>query len=151
MHYLLPKSIIFYIINELLIAPFTFGIHEVFDIPIESDISRDGIPSSTKFVMQIIFLLLVEDFFFYIIHRFLHWRVIYPYIHKWHHEHKITIAITANFAHPIEFIANLLSSAVGTFFLGKHIHMTTVWTWYAIRILESVEGHSGYDFTWSIS
>ena len=95
--------------------------------------------------------MLVEDFVFHMSHRFLHWRHIYPYIHKLHHEHKVTIAIAVNYAHPLEFIfGNLLPAAVGTIILGKHMHITTVWAWYVFRTLESIEGHSGYDFTWSI-
>lgn len=94
--------------------------------------------------------MLCDDFFFYLTHRTLHLPRIYPHIHKIHHEHKVTICIAAQYAHPIEFIfGNCLTIATGPFILGKRMHLVTLLTWYAIRGVESVEGHSGYEFPWS--
>ena len=150
-NYLLPKSIGIYFLNMLVIAPFTYTAHELLNIPIEYDISLEGIPSRGVFLGQLIFCAMMEDFTFHMSHRALHWKVIYPYIHKVHHEHKTTIAISANYAHPIEFIfGNILPTAVGAIILGPRCHITTVWMWFALRTYESTEGHSGYDFPWSI-
>ena len=33
--------------------------------------------------------------------------------------------------------------------LQKHIHLYTVFVWNFIRISESIDMHSGYDFSWS--
>ena len=33
--------------------------------------------------------------------------------------------------------------------LGNTVHLTTILIWYIIRILETIGGHSGYDFPWS--
>ena len=95
--------------------------------------------------------MIVEDFTFHLSHRLLHWKAIYPYIHKVHHEHKVTIAAAANYAHPIEFLfGNVLPTAAGTLILGPKIHITTSLTWYVLRSMESTEGHSGYEFSWSM-
>ena len=149
--YLKPKSIAVYVINMLIIAPFTFTYNEILGIPLDFDVSREGIPNRSVFIGQIIFCMMCEDFFFHMSHRILHWKAIYPYIHKTHHEHKITICITTNYAHPLEFIfGNILTTASGVIILGSRIHITTIWIWYMIRTLESTEGHSGYDFPWSV-
>merc|ERR1719148_553635 len=97
------------------------------------------------------FCIMMEDLCFHFSHRTLHLPAFYPYIHKIHHEHKVTTAIATNHAHPIEFIfGNILPTAIGTIILGKNCHITTVWFVYFLRTLESIEGHSGYDWSWSI-
>ena len=79
----------------------------------------EDLPNVYKFTASIVFCALLEDFTFYCSHRFLHWKVIYPYIHKIHHEHNTTVTIAAEYAHPIEFIlGNMLPTAVGPLILG---------------------------------
>ena len=56
----------------------------------------EGIPaSSAKMVGQVLFCMLVEDFAFHMLHRTLHHPLLYPYVHKLHHEHKVTISLAA--------------------------------------------------------
>ena len=94
--------------------------------------------------------MLIEDLSFHCSHRTLHSKVLYPYVHKMHHEHKATFSLASYYAHPIEFIfGNLVPIALPVFILGTRMHYTTALTWYVLRSLESVEGHSGYDFSWS--
>ena len=92
----------------------------------------------------------MEDLTFHFSHRLLHQKWIYQYIHKIHHEHKVTIGWAAQYAHPIEFVfGNLLPGAMGPLILGKKIHFTAAFTWYHLRFIESAEGHCGYEFSWS--
>eukprot|EP00515_Schizochytrium_aggregatum_P006534 CAMPEP_0202072418 /NCGR_PEP_ID=MMETSP0964-20121228/2408_1 /ASSEMBLY_ACC=CAM_ASM_000500 /TAXON_ID=4773 /ORGANISM="Schizochytrium aggregatum, Strain ATCC28209" /LENGTH=393 /DNA_ID=CAMNT_0048639447 /DNA_START=183 /DNA_END=1364 /DNA_ORIENTATION=+ len=44
------------------------------------------------------------DFYSYWIHRILHMRWIYKYVHKWHHRYKAPTAFGAFAIHPIEYI-----------------------------------------------
>lgn len=39
---------------------------------------------------------------------------------------------------------------MGVLILKPNMHFMTAFTWYSLRYIESVEGHSGYDFSWSI-
>ena len=48
--YLKPKSIAVYVINMLIIAPFTFSYNEILGIPLDFNVSKDGIPNRTVFV-----------------------------------------------------------------------------------------------------
>ena len=93
--------------------------------------------------------MLVEDCLFHFIHKFLHWRVIYPYIHKVHHEYRSSIGLAAEHFHPIEYILASLPSVVGAKILGKKMHAYTFLAWSFVRIVEIVDGHSGYEFPWN--
>merc|ERR1712232_1066976 len=87
---------------------------------------------------------------FYWSHRFLHLRFIYPYVHKLHHTYRTTIAIASEYAHPIEFaLGNLLPMSVGPTILGEKVHILAVFAWYAVRTGETLDGHCGYEFSWS--
>lgn len=61
-------------------------------------------PSFPLYLFQFIVLVLLEDFFFYLNHRFLHMDFIYKYIHKQHHENVEVITISCFYTHPLEFI-----------------------------------------------
>ena len=52
--------------------------------------------------------------------------------------------------HPVDaFFGALLPSAIGPAVLGPNMHYATYLTWGMLRILESTDGHSGYEFPWS--
>lgn len=80
----------------------------------------------------------------------LHTKWLYQKIHKIHHKHISTLFYAYAAAHPLEYIfGNVLPTVVGVLILGKNIHVTTVIGWYIARSFETLEGHCGYDFSWS--
>jgi len=93
----------------------------------------------------------IEDFYFYWVHRFLHWNAIYKYIHKQHHLHAAPFGMAAEYAHPIETVFLGVGSVLGPIiFAYTHgMHLVTLYIWLAIRLLQTVEVHSGYNFPWS--
>jgi len=94
--------------------------------------------------------MLIEDFAFYWSHRFLHLDFIYPYIHKIHHEYIHTVSVASEFCHPIEFLfGNVLTTNIGPLILGKNVHYATFLMWIILRLGETSDGHSGYEFSWS--
>lgn len=100
--------------------------------------------------LQIVFFMLIEDFVFYWAHRTFHRPSLYKKIHKTHHEFVVPTAIAALYAHPLEFvIANSLPVMAGPFLLcllGVPVHLGTLWIWLFVRVLETLDGHSGYNF-----
>lgn len=53
------------------------------------------LPSFTTIAWKIPVFFVIEDFYFYWGHRFLHWKKIYGYIHKMHHEYAAPFGIAA--------------------------------------------------------
>ena len=99
---------------------------------------------------SVAFCMLCEDFMFHLIHRLLHHKLLYPYIHKLHHTYINTVTIAAEYSHPLEFFFGvMIPGGLGPLILGGHMHFTTFLLWAGVRIGESVDGHCGYEFSWS--
>lgn len=106
-------------------------------------VSVDGpLPTLQTAGLHILLCILFEDFSFYWLHRGLHHRWIYKYIHKQHHEFKANVSICAEYAHPVEDLSNAFAFLLGPAILG--VHCSTFLMWTAIRIGESCDAHTGY-------
>jgi methylsterol monooxygenase len=86
----------------------------------------------------------VEDTWHYFLHRLLHHKRLYKYVHKVHHNFQAPFGAVAEYAHPIE------TAVLGTgFLIGICLfanHMVVVWAWMLARLIETIDVHSGYDF-----
>ncbi|XP_002509623.2 methylsterol monooxygenase 1-1 [Ricinus communis] len=105
------------------------------------------LPSGWEIFLQLLVYFLVEDYTNYWIHRFLHGKWGYEKIHSVHHEYAAPIGFAAPYAHWAEILILGIPS-----FLGPAIvpgHMITFWLWIALRQIEAIETHSGYDFPWT--
>ena len=107
----------------------------------------ESLPGMYEIGWQLVFIYCTADFFFYWSHRILHWKGIYSYIHKIHHEHKITVAIAAEYAHPFEFIfGNMFPANAAVMLLGRRAHLLTLGIYTFYKILQTTHSHSGYQF-----
>ncbi|KAJ0778841.1 putative 4-alpha-methylsterol monooxygenase [Helianthus annuus] len=107
------------------------------------------LPSLMEITSQLIVYFLIEDYTNYWIHRLFHSKWGYEKIHKVHHEYTAPIAFAAPYAHWAEVLILGIPS-----FLGPAIvpgHMITFWLWIALRQIEAIETHSGYDFPWTLT
>ncbi|CAL0326302.1 unnamed protein product [Lupinus luteus] len=107
------------------------------------------LPSWWVVLLQLLVYFMIEDYTNYWIHRFLHNKWGYEKIHKVHHEYQAPIGFAAPYAHWAEILILGIPS-----FLGPAIvpgHMITFWLWIALRQIEAIETHSGYDFPWSLT
>ncbi|KAA3469036.1 methylsterol monooxygenase 1-1-like isoform X1 [Gossypium australe] len=105
------------------------------------------LPSMWEILAQLTVYFMIEDYTNYWIHRFLHGKWGYENIHRVHHEYSAPIGFAAPYAHWLE----VLILGIPTF-LGPAIvpgHMITFWLWIALRQIEAIETHSGYDFPWT--
>ncbi|CAH8275681.1 unnamed protein product [Arabidopsis lyrata] len=112
---------------------------------------RSGLPlpSCLEIVAQLVVYFLVEDYTNYWVHRFFHCKWGYEKFHHIHHEYTAPIGYAAPYAH----WAEVLLLGIPTF-LGPAIapgHMITFWLWIALRQIEAIETHSGYDFPWTLT
>jgi sterol desaturase/sphingolipid hydroxylase (fatty acid hydroxylase superfamily) len=113
-------------------------------------VAIEDLPDWQTLMIQVLFCMICEDFGFHFSHRFLHWRAIYPYIHKIHHQHITTVGIAAWYSHPIEFLLGAaLPGNLGGLILGKNMHFCTMLLWSMVRTFETLDGHCGYEFSWS--
>jgi sterol desaturase/sphingolipid hydroxylase (fatty acid hydroxylase superfamily) len=86
--------------------------------------------------------LLGESIFFYL-HYWSHF-ILYPKIHKVHHEWKNTCAIAAAYAHPIEYICvSLPSFLFPPMITGLNWYYSNIW--FMIATTSVVIDHSGYN------
>jgi len=148
---LLKKSVALVSFNILVALPFVLVAHvAMHGWTLNYSMETRDLPDTKTLFFSIIFCCICEDFTFYFCHKFFHWKRIYPYIHKVHHEHISTIGLTAEATHPIEFIfGNCLPASIGPSLLGFNMHYYTFILWILIRLGETIDGHCGYEFSWS--
>lgn len=148
---LMKKSVLVVVFNNAVVMPFSIWLDAIinnYHLPFSTSV--ESLPSSLTLLCSVPFFMFVEDLTFSCSHWLLHRKWLYPYIHKMHHTHMTPVGIAAEYAHPIEFIfGNLLPTSLGPLLLGKHCHVFTVMVWYAIRGGETIDGHCGYEFSWS--
>ena len=104
-------------------------------------------------IWQFIFFLLVEDLFLYLGHSTMH-RPQFYWIHKHHHEYHTAISIAGEFSHPIEhLIANTFPSVIGYKILSYFypVHCISVWVFMVFRVVETIDAHTGYEWSWAQS
>ncbi|XP_071702659.1 methylsterol monooxygenase 1-2-like [Rutidosis leptorrhynchoides] len=107
------------------------------------------LPSLMEIISQLTVYFLIEDYTNYWIHRFFHCKWGYEKIHKVHHEYTAPIGFAAPYAHWAEVLILGIPS-----FLGPAIvpgHMITFWLWIALRQIEAIETHSGYELPWTLT
>lgn len=127
------------------------GLHGVCrSLGIEYDVP---FPSWGRIAFQCLAFMVMEDAWFYWSHRALHYGPLYKHIHKQHHRYAAPFGICAEYAHPVEQIANFIGG-IGVPFLWAGIvgglHMFTIIIWLHIRLFQAIDAHSGYDFPWSL-
>ena len=103
-----------------------------------------------QFIVQICFCLVVDDIAFYFTHRLMHTPFFYTRFHKVHHSFTSTISLATSYTHPFEYLfGNMLPIILGPLILGPNMHILTAMCWYGLRTAESLDGHCGYEFSWS--
>jgi ring-1,2-phenylacetyl-CoA epoxidase subunit PaaE len=93
-----------------------------------------------------LFLFVVEDTYFYWMHKTVHSPKLYKYIHKVHHESIDTTPFTSYSFHPfeaaLEIIPMGLIMIIAYFF---PVHILALFIWQILSIAFNVLGHSGYE------
>lgn len=105
------------------------------------------LPSLWEILIQLTVYFVVEDYTNYWVHRWLHCKWGYEKIHKVHHEYTAPIGFAAPYAHWAEILILGIPSFLGPAMVPGH--MITFWLWIALRQIEAIETHSGYDFPWT--
>jgi len=130
--------------NHFIIRP--ISLYFLYDLFIRVGMKVDApLPPLHVALGEMLAFILIADTGFYWSHRLLHHGAIYKYVHKQHHQFKVSIGLAAEYAHPIEqIISNQLPTIAGPLLLGSH--MAVLWLWLWLRVIETVDAHSGFDF-----
>lgn len=102
-------------------------------------------PPLYEIAWQLVACIIIQDTLFYWSHRTLHTKWLFRTVHRKHHEFRHVRGLAAEYFHPVEQVANLISLVAGPILLA--VHPVTFVTWMAIRVWETVDAHSGYAFT----
>lgn len=105
------------------------------------------LPSLGEVCVQLLLYTIVEDYGNYWLHRWLHNGWWYDNIHYMHHEFTSPMSFAAPYAHWAEVMILGIPTFAGPAMAPGHI--ITFWLWIAMRQLEAIETHSGYDFPWN--
>lgn len=132
----------------LLVLPIIVATHPIFDL-LGMKSSVDSVPTVPQMALQIFAFFLIEDFVFYWGHRALHTPFLYKHVHSVHHQHAAPFGIAAEYAHPLEVLFLGTATLAGPMVYPPHLF--TLYVYLALRCLQTVECHSGYEFPWSLN
>lgn len=141
---LIKDCMIHLLINHFVVQPialyFLYSAFNYFGTTI-----RGPLPAASIIFRDLAIAALMNDTLFYWGHRMLHHKLIYKYVHKQHHQFKVTIGIACEYAHPVEdVLSNLIPTLSGCLIMGSHI--LVFWLWLAIALTFTIDAHSGYNF-----
>ncbi len=96
-------------------------------------------------LLQFPVFFIMEDALFYWTHRVLHhFPFLYKHYHKLHHSYHHPISLAAEYTHSFDyFLTGSIPTFAGPLLMQSHVY--TYYLWLAIRLVESQDGHSGYD------
>jgi len=122
--------------------PLLFGIYpftEMFNIPYD----WEHMPRWYTLAGQVFSCAVIEDTWHYWVHRLMHHKRLYKYVHKVHHTFQSPFGMVAEYAHPIETLVLGTGFFIGILLMTTHVIM--LWAWVTFRLVETIDVHSGYD------
>ncbi|XP_030564712.1 fatty acid hydroxylase domain-containing protein 2 [Drosophila novamexicana] len=106
------------------------------------------LPSFGRAVRDFVAFVVLEETMFYYVHRLLHHKSVYKYVHKKHHEWTSPVAAMTLYAHPLEHVlANLVPVGISLSLLGAHV--LVAWVLTSLAVINAMSDHTGYSFPWS--
>ena len=92
---------------------------------------------------EVLFILIVDDMFFYVLHRLMHEnKYIYRKIHKIHHRASTPFPSEYLYTHPLEWMTGMIGPFIGIFLL-QGVSIYSFWLILIIRNLHELDIHSG--------
>jgi ferredoxin-NADP reductase/sterol desaturase/sphingolipid hydroxylase (fatty acid hydroxylase superfamily) len=94
-------------------------------------------------VATFLFVLFIDDMFFYWSHRWMHNPKIYGRVHRVHHESTDTSPFTAYAFHPLEAVIEGMTALILPFVLP--MHWSVFLAWQLFSMVNNVVAHLGYE------
>ncbi len=93
--------------------------------------------------LEVFIVLLIDDFFFYFLHKYMHTnKFIYKKIHKIHHRANTPIPIEYIYVHPLEWMSGMIGPFIGMILMGG-ISFYSYVIYLLIRNFHELHIHSG--------
>lgn len=99
--------------------------------------------SIVYFIFSVVAFILLHDTYFYWTHRFMHWKKIYPYVHKIHHLSTNPTPWAAFSFHPLEALVEVAIVPIMLFLIPLHPFAILCWALYQTGM--NVMGHLGFE------
>lgn len=99
--------------------------------------------SVAYFIFSVIAFIVLHDTYFYFTHRLMHWKKIYPYVHKIHHVSTNPTPWAAFAFHPLEAIVEVGIVPIMMFLIPLHPFAILAWVLYQTGM--NVLGHLGFE------
>ena len=94
-------------------------------------------------VLVVVLLDYLHDAWFYVTHRFLHWKPLYRHVHYIHHKSAVPSAFTGYSFHLVEAVIVFLNEVIVCFAFPIHVRLHRVYHLTTTAIHEG--GHAGYE------
>ena len=124
-----------------LVALLIFKLHWGGYTLIYLDLNKYGFP---YFIFSTFLFMVIHDLYFYISHRMMHHKKIYPIVHQVHHISLNPTPWAAFSFHPIEAFIQIAWIPIIILFIPFHFSSIAIWALY--MMLFNVIGHLGYEF-----
>jgi Delta7-sterol 5-desaturase len=95
------------------------------------------------FLFSVVAFIVIHDTYFYWTHRFMHWKKIYPYVHKIHHLSTNPTPWAAFAFHPLEAVIEVGIVPLMVFLIPIHPLALLIWVLYQTGM--NVLGHLGFE------
>lgn len=122
--FLLP-SIGRIIINNIILASLLVLVWPLLKL---TGVHNSALPAWYIIIAQLVFFVLLDDFLYYWMHRYMHenkWLL--KHIHSVHHRIHNTCGINGNYMHWVEYSLTATLTLVGPIVLGAHIYVVYLW------------------------
>ena len=105
------------------------------------------LPSWQTCILNWLSMKLIFSTSLYWIHRAMHHKSIYQYVHKRHHTFHDTVGFASQYAHPVEGMLSALHVIFGVMLVKPHFIVFSAFM--ATTLFEIVDAHCGYDVPWA--
>jgi lathosterol oxidase len=97
------------------------------------------------FVFSIILMLVLQDTYYYWIHRFMHWKPVYKHVHKVHHLSTNPTPFAAYAFHPVEALLNIGIIPIIAVTIPYHLFAITTFSIFSL-LVNIMISHLGFEF-----
>ncbi|KAH9262711.1 hypothetical protein BASA82_000261 [Batrachochytrium salamandrivorans] len=138
------------VLGHWLVRP--IGLYYLYPLAVlHGSLLGEDLPNPKVCCLQLLGCMLVDDTWFYWMHRGLHhFPWLYRTVHKKHHRFTRPNIFATEFAHPVEdLVVNMAGTVLGPILLG--VHPLLLVGYMGMKFYQSLEAHSGYNIPFPFS